>query len=170
MVELDWGLLKIQHEVFGSSFEQLAKEYNTTVHMIKYAAEEQGWKQLPIAQAARDWQDVGVVDEVTDELMDEVQRRLTILDTVKRAAISPRYHIIEAAILGKVEQIVATMDSTLPTAAAQLKVLTEVVANLSQQTGRSAAAQEEKGSGGITVKILTQVGDNAKQAVQIEAP
>ena len=169
MKTIDWNLLKIQYEVFGVSFDDLAHQYGTSIAALEYAAEERGWKRLPVAAGMNQWQEQP--ENITDEILDGVRHRLKLLDTIKQSTFSPQYVALEAAILGKLESLVSALDTSLPTASTQLKGVAEVMGMLRERSSAQLVGEDGKEGKGVTVKILTQVGDGRgpTSAIQIES-
>ena len=157
---VDWGLLKLQYEVFGISEEQLASDGQVSPTALRYAIEEQGWKQLPVAEGLQDYRDLGGLEQVGGDLIEEVQNRLRTLRTIKQAVLSPRYIALETAILGKALDTLQTIDPQLPQAPQQIKILTDVLSSLKEQNNMVGpkSGGGEGGNGGVTVRIQTVVG------------
>lgn len=161
---VDWGLIKLQYEVFGLSREEILEDGQVSATQLDYAIEEQGWRRMPTACALQDYRDLGDLEQVGTDLIEEVQNRLRTLRTIKQAVLSPRYIALETAILGKALDTIQTIDPATPQAAGQIKVLTEVLSSLKEQNQMvgPAASGEGEGGGGMTVKIMTQVGQQGQ--------
>jgi hypothetical protein len=162
--QIDWGLLKIQYEIFGETTESLADQYNTTPRMIEYAVEEGKWQHKPIAKAIQAWEEFGSIEELPPDLLDEVQSRMQILFTLKQSTLNPRYIAIEAAILGKAQQVVRNLNPEDPNAADVLSSMAKVFTALRETAGITGSNSEDKGKS-ITVKILSKVGNDRQEQV-----
>lgn len=163
-MNVDWGLIKLQYEVFGLSEDEILEDGQVSRTQLRYAIDEQGWQQLPTATTLQDYRDLGSVEDAGADLIDAVQDRLRTLRTIKQAVLSPRYIALETAILGKALETLNTISADQPTAAAQIKVLTEVLTQLKAQNnmvgaGAGGAEGENKG---VTVRIMNQVGRNGE--------
>lgn len=168
---VDWGLVKLQYEVFGLSEQEIIEDGQVTPTALKYAIEEQGWQRLPTAEALQDYRDLGDLNEVGTSLIDEVQGRLRTLRTIKQAVLSPRYIALETAILGKALDVIQNVDANAPQAAAQIKVLTDVIASLKEQNKMVGAGEvgAEGGGSALQVNIISKVCEDgsAQTAAQV---
>lgn len=172
MKQVDWGLLRIQYEIFGEEIDDLAEEYDTTPRMIEYAAEEGKWQRMPIAKAISEWQNIENLEEIPPDLMDQVRDRMQILFTLKQSTLNPKYIAIETAILGKAQQVIQNLSSDHPNAAQILKAMTDVFTSLREATGAGGSRGEETQDNSIKVQILQRVGPGGpadpSAAVQVE--
>jgi hypothetical protein len=162
--QIDWGLVKIQYEIFGESKKSLAEQYGTTTRMIEYAAESGSWRRKQIAQAVQAWEDIDNIKELPPDLLDEVQSRMQILFTLKQSTLNPRYIAIEAAILGKTQQVIQNLNPEDPNAADILAAMAKVFTALRETAGITGRNSEEKGKS-ITVKIMSKVGNDRQEQV-----
>lgn len=158
MHNIDWSLVQLQYEIFGASFDDLANEYDTTPNMIKYAAEQRGWKIMPVAKACRDWTGIEELENVSDEILDEVNKRMKIMRTIKSTALGPRYIALEAAILGKSLELMQNLTSEDPAASSKLKTVSEILKTLREQNGTIASSQQANDSNQTKVLIMNKVG------------
>lgn len=168
MTGIDWGLIKVQYEIFGEDIRTLADENQISPSLIHYAAEEGDWQKVPLAEATRDWRDLDQLDAAGDQLIDEVTKRMRIMRTIKQSALSPQYIALETALLGKAMDLIKTIDPASPGAAGQLKTVSDMIVSLQEKNNGSVAIQPSggaEGSGGITVQIMSQVGADGAKAV-----
>lgn len=170
MIQIDWSLVQLQYEVFGESFDEIAKAYDTTPRMIEYAAEKRGWKRLPVAEAVQNWTDLDKLEDVSDELIDEVQKRMKIMRTIKESALAPRYMAVETAILGKALELLQNLDSTDPHATIKLKAVAEVLKSLKDQNGMTvqSAQNEQNAAPSFKINILNHVSKEPESKIRVE--
>ena len=133
MAQTDWGLIKIQYEMFGEDLDVLAEEYGVRPRALRYAADEGGWKRLPVGKVVRDWTEIESMEDISDEIIDSVKKRQDILYTLKQSALLPRYILLEAALLGKATEVVHGVSPEHPTAAAQLKMAADILTSLREK-------------------------------------
>lgn len=160
---VDWGLIKIQYELFGETAEELADQFEVSLPMIKYAIKEERWQQLPIANAIQDWKNLDDLQEMPADIVDQVRDRMSILFTLKQSTLNPRYIAIETALLGKAQTIIQNLQPDHPNAASILRSISDVFVALREATGMVDKAQQED-SGGVKVNILTRV-EGGKPAI-----
>ncbi len=166
MKTLDWGLIKLQWELFGATAKELSEQYGVNPNIVTYAAEENKWKRLPIAKAVQDWTDTTDIKQIDDTLLEEIHTRLKVLHTIRESVLSPKYIAVEASILSKATELLQNLETP-----DQLKAISEVFKHLSDRSGHSISkAQEENQKGGITLKILNHVGSKeqfTQQAIEV---
>ena len=170
MKPIDWGLVKLQYEIFGETVQDIATEYDTTPRFIQHAIDNEGWKRLPVADALRDWTNIESVEDIPPDMVDQVRDRMNILFTLKQSSLNPRYIAIEAAILGKAQGVIQNLDPDHPNAESVLKAISEVFTSLRDVAGpggRNAQAEESKG---ITVQVMTRSQSDKKieQGVKVD--
>lgn len=172
MKTLDWGLIKLQWELFGATAKDISDLYGVNPNIVTYAAEENGWKRLPIAKAVQEWTDTEDIKQIDDTLLDEVQTRLKVLHTIRESVLSPKYITVEAAILSKVTDVLQQMDTSDISAAGPLKMIADVFKILSDKNQHSILGDPTEGQkGGITLKILNHVGNKeqfTQQAIEVK--
>ena len=161
MKSIDWGLVKIQYELFGETAQSLAEEYDTTLRMIQYAIDDGGWEPKPIATAITEWQNLDNIEDLPSDMLDQVKDRMSILFTLKQSALNPRYIAIETAILGKAQQVIQNIGPDHPNAAAALKAMAETFHMLREANGVGGSKNDEPDNS-ITVNIQQRV-DRAGQ-------
>lgn len=155
MKTIDWTVARMLYEVFGETFEAIAECYEATPRMISYAAEQQNWERLPnVVDSPR------VKGNEDEAVLDEIQDRLKMLQTVKSSALSPRYIALESAILTKAIEMVNSITQEDVAMAAKLKEAAAILRTLREQNGTSQNAQNgaNNGNGSTRVVILNAVG------------
>ena len=155
-INVDWATVRLQFELYGVSLADLAEQYCISMPMLEYAAEEGGWKRIKVAKAAQqDWHDVEQLQEVGDGLIDDVKQRIRVLQTVKESALSPRYIMLETAILSKAREVIHNIHPDAPLAGQQLKQVSEVLEKLRSQNEALRPTPQDNGSqaGGNSLKI-----------------
>lgn len=161
---IDWGLARLQHEMFGRGFREIAEEHDVSVSVVKYTAEQEEWSQKPIAKTLNQFFDTSDIADVDEGLLDDVAMRLKVLHTLKSSALNPRYIEVEATLLQKCLDFLTQVDTSQLAAAEKIKAIAETLKML---TGKSASSggPAEDGKGSLTVKILNKVdrttGDTA---------
>ena len=155
---IDWGLVKLQYEIFGESVEDLAVQFDTSTRLIDYAIKNENWQRFPIATALSDWRNLDSIEELPPDLVDQVRDRMSILFTLKQSTLNPRYIAIETAILGKAQNIIQNLSPEHPNAAQVLKAIADVFTSLRDAAGMVGKQQEEEQKG-VQVNIMTKVGD-----------
>lgn len=156
MLNIDWGLLQLQYELFGATEEELAEEYDTTTRMIKYAAEERNWKRAPLALACQDYSQLDTVENISDTLLDEVQKRMVVMRSLKQSALGPRYIALETALLGKCQDMLKQLQPDDPNNATLLRTVAEVFKSLSERNYGKAKEAEEQ-TKGLTINIKNKI-------------
>lgn len=159
---VDWATIRLQYEMFGAELPDLADEYDVSLTALEYAAEEQRWHRVQVAEAARqDWRDLDQLKDVGEGLIDDVQKRIRILQTVKESALSPRYIMLETAILGKARDIITAIRPDAPLAGQQLKQVSEVLEKMRSQNEALRPTPQDNGSGGgggaLRIQIIGRV-------------
>lgn len=151
----DWKNIRLQYELLDQSVEDLAEENNIPVSRIKYAIEQEKWTRTPIADAVNDWSTIKGLDLLSDEALGDIQNRIHILNLLKTQALNPRYIALEAALLSKATELINTIDSSQPTAPAQLKSLAEIFETLvgKRQATPAPGSAEEPGKGGLRIYV-----------------
>ena len=157
---VDWATVRLQYELYGATLDVLSEQYDIPISVLEYAVDEEGWKQIKVAKAARqDWHDVDQLQEVGDGLIDDVKARLRIMQTVKESALSPRYIMLETAILSKARDIINNIHPEAPLAGQLLKQVSEVIEKMRAQNDALRPTPVDNGSGGgnVNIQILGRV-------------
>ena len=165
MKNLDWGLLKIQYEIFGETIDSLAEEYDTTPRMIQFAVDEGGWEKKPLANAITEWQNMDNLEAIPPDLIDQVKDRMQILFTLKQSALNPRYIAIETALLGKVQQVVQNLSPDNENAAEILKSIANVFIAMKGVVGLGERA-DDKMDNSIKVQVLQRIDRQGTAGVE----
>lgn len=158
MINVDWGLLKLQYEFFGVTVEELAEEYDTTPRMIEYAIEEQNWKRSDLAIACQDYNGV---TSVKASLLDEINNRTKLMHSLKQSALNPRYIALETALLGKCLDLLKNTPTDDPASVIPLKTISEIFKSLKEQN-YGVLKPEDKKSEALQINIMNKVGGGAK--------
>ena len=156
---IDWDLLRLQFEVLHESPVNLAEANNVSVEAIEYAIEEKGWKQKPYSDVIGSWKDLQTLEDKTDGIIDALKKRNRIIQLLKINDFNGRYTQLEATAISKIQNIIANIDSDLPTAAGQIKEAVLAIAalkELSEKTDAGDASGEEE-QVGVHVTINNQV-------------
>lgn len=156
----DWTSLRMQYEVFGETPESIAEQYGVSRTMVVYAAEEQGWQRLPIADTVHDWKDINNLDVIDDALLDDVKKKMKILSVLKQNALTPKIILAKATLIGKTLDVIKNIKPEYPHAPTQLKACTEVLTALSVDMDIDATGDKntQGGAAGLTVQIVGQFG------------
>jgi hypothetical protein len=156
---VDWALLKVQYEVFGASFLQLAEEQNIPLSRIEYAAEVGNWVQSPDPALPDKLDQLTTVPaELKDNLIAEIEDRLSIQQLLKTSSLSPKYVALEATILQKSLELAQSITPASQSAAKQLQQLTEVMNSLKEKN-HILNKQNDGGSedNSVKVSVITHV-------------
>lgn len=143
---------------------------------LQYAVDEEGWQRPELSVAVADYKHVQKVSDLTDGLLEDVQQRMTALQTLKRDALAPKYIAVEAAILGKAKELIQTLSAENPVAAQQLKSIAELVVNLQTMGGKTGVAGngggDDKGATKIVIQNKVSHSDAEEQetTIAISAP
>lgn len=168
MLNIDWGLLQLQYEMFHATADELAEEYGTTPRMIDYYAQERGWVRSPLAVVAQDYSKVDPSDK--DSISSSIQENTRLLHSLKQSTLNPRYVALEAAILGKCLALVKNLETDNPLTATALKSVSDILKSLKEvQSGKSGAESQERE--GFKLIVMNQIGtksEDSREAVAIE--
>ena len=152
----DWATLRMQYEIFGTPVQTLAEEGGTSVSLIEYAIKDEGWSRQALAK---------IPETPSDELMEDLNGKLETMYTLKQANFQERFLKLESQIISKGIEIVSSIQSDHPTAAAQLRTVNQVLTALKDAAmldGGQRRKQEGDG-GGLSIKILNVWGEQSGQ-------
>ena len=176
-MEIDFNTIRLQFEMFGSDVKVLADEHNVDPEVIEYEKNRAGWAPKPVALATRDWESINDISEITEDLLEEVQDRANILQTIKQSALDPQYIKVESALLNKAVAILHSIDAGDHQAALQLKQVASVYKELVEMTNthlkKVGANNAAAGSGGLKINIISKFDNHSSSegavGIQIEA-
>lgn len=140
---IDYRLLQLQYEVFGLPIEELSDQFGVSTAILQVIIEEKGWKRRELT----DNLPVGRTDMTPAQIMDQVDDRITQLNTLKKATLNPGYIALETAILGKVLDAVSALNAEHPTSLALLKTAALVFNELRNAGGTAASPDGSDGRG-----------------------
>ena len=171
MSGIDWDLLRFMYETYGASVESLAHENDTTVRMVEYVMEQQGWKRQIVAEDARDWTDIKVEDS---EMLEVVQEKMNVLSLLKQHALNPKLQALETSLINKAIVVTQALDPNIPSTAESLQKLGNLLEKLKMSNPAIQAhhRKEEQGDSGngIKIQIVTGFSEPKREAIEISAP
>lgn len=165
MINIDWGLVKLQYELFGATEADLATEYDTTERMVKYVAEEQGWCRASLALTRQEYDP----SDNKEILQQQIEENLQLLSTIRSNTLNPRYIALEASLLNKSLDLLKNMPTDDPSQTAVLKVVAEVLKSLKENSGGNFNNNKQSEQKGVKILIQNQVGTAAveREAVTV---
>lgn len=170
---IDWNLLRYMYEVHGSTVEELAEENGTSEQMVKYVSEQQGWKQTQLAKSATDWTDVS--DHRDEDVIEEVQQRMSAVSLLRQIAVNPKLQAFETALLNKAIDATHFVDITMPNSADALCKLGDLLDKLKESNPALKALNKKSeaavaGNNSIKVQIVTGYTDSQKDVIEVSTP
>lgn len=175
MVTVDWELIKLQYEMFGSSLEEISADTAIPMARLEYAAAEGNWRQTTLPVVKTDVQKIASLPtaEARENLLEEINERIGLQNIVKTSALAPQYASAEARILRKAVELIQSIADEA-NGPAKLKILTDVITMLKSQNPVLAPAKEAAGGGGTSLKVVIQnkfdLSGNDVQETVIEVP
>jgi predicted Zn-dependent protease len=118
--------------------------------MIKYAIENQGWKQVPIHNTTTE------ISTEVEQLVDAAHQRAENVSALSSAALTPNYIYLETEILTKARQLLQHVDANDPNTPNILKTLTSVLGELKKQSGTHKGNQEGDGRNSIKIMVANR--------------
>ena len=130
----NWDMIRFQYEILGESLKDLATEHNVTLPVLKFNAEEEGWKPIPLAQQkALQFPDVSSMETITKEMVKQVKEHTRTASILKQKFLGPKYIALEALLLSKATQVLANLDVSDGRSANSLRTITAVLKDLLEQ-------------------------------------
>lgn len=154
---VDWEAIRLQYELYNEEAVTLANENDVSLEMVEYAIESQGWKRAPVNGLMSTVGDARNLDSCSEDVMESIQERLSVVNILKSATMNPKYIALETAILNKAREIVHALTPGTANVGDQLKKVAEVLEKL--KLASVPPGMREDGSGNdnrITVQILNQ--------------
>lgn len=168
---IDWDLLRFMFETYGASVESLAHENDTTVRMVEYVKEQQGWKRQVVAEDARSWTDKRVEDS---SILETVQEKMNVLSLLKQHSLNPKLQALETSLINKAIVVTQALDPSLPSSSEALQKIGSLLEKLKSSNPAIQANQRKDDANepgqGIRIQIVTGFADSTKQAIEISAP
>jgi hypothetical protein len=161
---VDWTIIRMQYEVFGEDIQTLADTYNVSEKLIEYTAEKQGWNVIPATnQPPKQWADN---PNVEDEVLDEVNQRLRVIQTLRSQAINPQLIAMESALMTKAMEMIQSIDDQDVNASSKLKIASEILKTLREQNPTTQHQNDKNGDSGtgVRVYVLGAVGSDGQPA------
>lgn len=167
---IDWDLLRFMYETYGASVESLAQENDTTVRMVEYVRDQQGWRRQAVAENAVEWTDV----PANNEMLEAVQEKMNVLTLLKQHALNPKLQALETAIINKATVVVQSLDPQLPSTSESLQKLGNLLEKLKTSNPAIQSNQRtetsDPGNSGIKIQIVTGFNDSKQDSIEISAP
>lgn len=158
---VDWDLLRVEYELFGKTFAEIAIETGIPKGHVSVVAEERGWKIHPLAQE--------LVIQDTDALVTEadsyeamLEEKLKRLKLIQSELFSPYYAKLEAALLTKAIALATSIQSTSPTATKELKDIASVMQSLLSANGMLGKAAQNGEGNKLVLVVQNKFGDDSK--------
>lgn len=140
----NWKLLKNEYETLGTSIKELATSHHTSEALIHMAIDEGGWVRL-------------TADDLDTH---DITARLRTMEVRHQADLVPRFIALQAKMLLKCDELLDKIEELED--AGNLRIVSEVI---EKHRPAIMGAKEESADRGITVRILSKVGDGADVAV-----
>ena len=170
---IDWNLLRYMYEVHGVSEEDIADENDTSLSMVEYVRDTQGWRRSKLAESANDWKQLE--DHRDDDMMADVQQRMSAISLLQQVANNPRLHAFETALITRAIDTTQYLDPANPQTADLLCKLGALLEKL-KSTNPALKALSKKseeagsGSGSIKIQIVTGYAQNRQDTIEVTAP
>lgn len=145
MANTNWKALRTEYETLGTPIKELAASHNTSEALINIAVKDEGWKKLNV-------EDMGT---------DDLSARLSAMEVRHQATLVPRFIALQGKMLEKCDMLLDGVKNLED--AGDLKIVSEVI-----EKHRPAIMGDKTDVGkdnSFTVRILSQVGDGPKVAV-----
>lgn len=131
-MEINWDLIRFQYEILGSPLEDLAREHEITLPVLRYNADT--WEPIPLAQQkALQFPDVSSLEVITKEMTKQVKNHARAASVLKQRYLGPKYIALEALILSKATMAMTSLDVKDPRAANSIRTITSVMKELLEQ-------------------------------------
>jgi hypothetical protein len=99
-ISTDWELLKFKHEVLGQTLEDLARENNISLPVLKFNAKD--WKQLPLVEGNQiSFAEITSLEDIIDKLGDKTSAQTEAFQILKQRFLGPKYIELETVLLHK---------------------------------------------------------------------
>lgn len=173
MSAIDWNLLQHFYEVYGVSFYDLAVENGTTESMVRYVAEQRGWKRSKLAESARDWKDIEVLD---GEVLDDVQQKMNAMSLLNQYSLNPKLQSLEVHIINKAIDVTQSIDPESPNSADAVQKMSILLEKLKstnpaiQATLQSKKNQQDGESNSLKIQIVTGFANKSHDVIEVSAP
>lgn len=166
---IDWDLLKFLYEVHGATEEELAEENGTTLRMVEFVRDKQGWKRSKLAKTTRQWSDL---EEADDEVVDDIQQKMAVSSLLKQFSVNPKLQLFEVSIIAKAIDTVRSLDPAIPSTAESLQKLGSLLEKLKESNPAIRSNQrrqeaESAGAGTIKVQIITGYAEPKYDAIDV---
>jgi len=153
MTETNWDMVKFQYEILGMSLEELSKEHDLSLPLLKFSAEN--WKPLPAAQQkVLQFPDTSSLEKITKDLTKQVREEVRTASVIKQRFLSKKYISLEIQLLTKANQVLANLDPKEKSAANSIRTITEVLRALLEQNSllHVTSEREDFDEGGTPTK------------------
>jgi len=127
---MDEAILRLQYEILGHSFEEIASGEEYSADFLKEFAKQHGWKRVfdPVRPKQGDEED----------FIEETRKRLEVYEIAKELYLAGKYATVEGRILGRLSSSFA-MESMSPN---ELRTLTATL-NALRGTSKKKTDQED---------------------------
>lgn len=113
----NWDRIRAQYETTGISVPDLARKFGVSEQMLQYYIDTEGWQQNSKENLLRVVEKGG--NEAFETVKEALKNKYVLAELLQDQRIQPKYHIVEAAVLNKAIEILANLNSELPTAGVQ---------------------------------------------------
>ena len=166
---IDWNLLRYMYEVHGVSEGDLADENDTTLSMVEYVRDTQGWERSKLAESAHDWKRIN--DHTDEGLMIDVQQRMAAVSLLQQVALNPKLQAFETALLSRAIDATQYLDPSEPQSAdilCKLGTLLEKLKSSNPALKALSKKSEESATGNSSIKIQIVTGYSQQRQDTIE--
>jgi len=124
------GILKLQYEILGVSFAEMASGEEYSPEFLKGIAKQQEWK--------RKFEPLSLTEEDSDVFLEDSKKRLQIFETSKELYLAGKYSILEASVIQKAILSAERDDISVN----ELKTLSSMLTSLKGPPKSSAALED----------------------------
>lgn len=173
MSAIDWDLLQYLYEVYGTSILDLAAQNGTTESMVRYVANQRGWKRSKLAQSATKWKDTEELDET---MLDEVATKMKALSLLNQHGLNPKLQSLEANIINKAIDVTQNINPEHPNSADAIQKMSALLEKLKssnpaiQATMANTKSQAESSSNSLKIQVITGFAQKSHDVIEVSAP
>ena len=160
MSETNWELVQFKYEVLGIPLEELAREYNLSLPVLKFNSRD--WKQLPLAlKEPLDLKGLTSLEDVLTKLGEETGNQTKAFGVLKQKFLGPKYVELETVLLYKAIEMAQELKANDSRGASTLRSLANVLTDLLANNPLLAPDREMEGSENSREWKITVVDSSA---------
>ena len=151
----DWKLVQFQYEALDYSLEQLSEEHDLSLPLLKYAAKDGNWTQIPLPS---------LEDSSPDEITANTKQRQAIINSLAQRFVGPKISSLGCILLNKTIKMANLVDPTNARSANTLKTLTSIYEQLKVSYFPDTNDIESVGEHKWEIEIVEPKNETASQA------